>query len=296
MKIKKLIFVAPVSVVPIAISSVSCIKTSDLNVSSTLSLHIPKQFDIIPQVTSKKDEVTDNIIKSLLTLTFEDDIVRKNEYIKSQENEEKLFNEVKELSKRIPFFVKKKNNDKPGKDHFDIMAKHYEELNNFYSKNWLFMLKNIDKFVIRPFKVWTLEPSGSAKHTDDFINKSKDQNPGLDSFSFFNKNLDSLVQGGESTHTPGRKVMYIKKDKLIIRAIISKDDQNPFKIDKFIHFSLHSKDTKISIKLISDIIHSGTYHQDPNGFISFEEDLVKSNYSYPFISTLTLGENTNDKK
>lgn len=296
MKIRKLIFVAPVSTIPIAISSVSCIKTSDLNVSSALSLHIPKQFDIIPQVTSKKDKVTENIIKSLLTLTFEDDIVRKNEYIKSQENEEKLFNEVKELSKKIPVFVKKKNDDKPGKNHFDIVEKHYEELNNFYSKNWLFMLKNIDKFVIRPFKVWTLEQSGIAKHTNDFLDKSKEQNPGLDGFSFFNKNLDSLVQGGESAHTPGRKVMYIKKDKLIIRVIISKDDKNPFKIDKFIHFSLHSKDTKISIKLISDIIHSGTYHKDQNGFISFEKDLVESNYSYPFISTLTLGENTNDKK
>nr|WP_307916727.1 aromatic motif membrane protein [Mycoplasmopsis bovis] len=72
-------------------------------------MHIPKQFDIIPQVTSKKDKVTENIIKSLLTLTFEDDIVRKNEYIKSQEDEEKLFNEVKELSKKIPLFVKNKN-------------------------------------------------------------------------------------------------------------------------------------------------------------------------------------------
>lgn len=296
MKIRKLIFVAPVSTIPIAISSVSCIKTSDLNVSSALSLHIPKQFDIIPQVTSKKDKVTKNIIKSLLTLTFEDDIVRKNEYIKSQENEEKLFNEIKELSKKIPLFVKKKNSDKPGKSHFDIVEKHYQELNNFYSKNWLFMLKNIDKFVIRPFKVWTLEQSGNAKHTDSFLSNSKVQNPGLDGFSFFNKNLDSLVQGGESAHTPGRKVMYIKKDKLIIRVIISKDDNNPFKIDKFIHFSLHSKDTKISIKLISDIIHSGKYHQDQNGFNSFEKDLVESNYSYPFISTLTLGGNANDKK
>ncbi len=296
MKIRKLIFVAPVSTIPIAISSVSCIKTSDLNVSSALSLHIPKQFDIIPQVTSKKDKVTENIIKSLLTLTFEDDIVRKNEYIKSQEDEEKLFNEVKELSKKIPLFVKKTNNDKPGKDHFDIVEKHYEELNNFYSKNWLFMLKNIDKFVIRPFKVWTLKPSGNAKHTDSFLSTSESQNPGLDGFSFFNKNLDSLVQGSESAHTPGQKVMYIKKDKLIIRVIISKDDKNPFKIDKFIHFSLHLKDTKISIKLISDIIHSGIYHKDQNGFISFEKDLVESNYSYPFISTLTLGENTNDKK
>nr|WP_307911305.1 hypothetical protein [Mycoplasmopsis bovis] len=59
---------------------------------------------------------------------------------------------------------------------------------------------------------------------------------------------------------------------------------------------MHSQDTKISIKLISDIIHSGTYHKDQNGFNSFEEDLVKNNYSYPFISTLTLGENANDKK
>ncbi len=199
-----------------------------MNVSSALSLHIPKQFDIIPQVTSKKDKVTENIIKSLLTLTFEDDIVRKNEYIKSQEDEEKLFNEVKELSKKIPLFVKNKNRAiSLGKSHFDKVENHYKELNNFYSKNWLFMLKNIDKFVIRPFKVWTLEPSGNAKHTNDFLDKTKEQNPGLDGFSFFNKNLDSLVQGGESAHTPGRKVMYIKKDKAYYKSNNFKRSKKP---------------------------------------------------------------------
>ncbi|UUM25255.1 hypothetical protein NQV05_02535 [Mycoplasmopsis agalactiae] len=296
MKSRKFALISPLVIMPVAVSAVSCIKTSNLSISSNLLLHIPKEYDIIPQVLSNKEVVTENIIKSLLSLTFEDDIVKKNEYVKSQEDEKKLFSEIKKLSKKVPYFVRKGKNQKPGHDHLKMVKKHKEELNNFYSKNWLFMLKNIDKFAVRPFEVWTLEKTGNAEHSSEFLNKSKDQNPGIDSFSFASKNIDSLIQGGESAHTPGKKVMYIKKDKLIIRVVISKDAQYPFKIDKFIHFSLYSRDNKISMKFISDIIHSAIYHKDPKGYQSFEEDLVKKNYNYPFLSTLTLKEGGNDEK
>ncbi|MCE6115310.1 aromatic motif membrane protein [Mycoplasmopsis agalactiae] len=296
MKNRNFALISPLVIMPVAVSAVSCIKTSNLSTSSNLLQHIPKEYDIIPQVLSNKEVVTENIIKSLLSLTFEDDIVKKNEYVKSQEDEKRLFSEIKELSEKVPYFVRKGKNQKPGHDHLEMVKNHKEELNNFYSKNWLFMLKNIDKFAVRPFEVWTLEKTDNAEHSSEFLNKSKDQNPGIDSFSFVNKNLDSLIQGGESAHTPGKKVMYIKKDKLIIRVVISKDSQYPFKIDKFIHFSLYSRDNKISMKFISDIIHSAIYHKDPKGYESFEEDLVKKNYNYPFLSTLTLKEGGNDEK
>lgn len=55
-----------------------------------------------------------------------------------------------------------------------MVKKYKEELNNFYFKNWLFMFKNIDKFVVRLFEVWILEKIGNVEYFNEFLNKSKD--------------------------------------------------------------------------------------------------------------------------
>lgn len=254
--------------IPAPILTVSCASYD----YSKLKSKRPSGFDYVPKIIDESQVKTDKIIESILNQQFKNDQVGKTEFLKSQENNELLLQELATISKEYSHPMKQ-----------ETIAK----LNDFYTKNWMFLLKNIDKLTWKYTKWWSLEPKGNAKHSESFIENIADKETQSD-FKFTNNYLEKLEVGDESKESPN-DVFYLKKDKLIIRMFITR--QNSAKkviFDKFIYFP-GARNSNIAIKLISDIVHNAIIHHNQEGYNSFERDLVV-NYGYPALGVLILGD------
>ncbi|VEU61020.1 Uncharacterised protein [Mycoplasmopsis bovigenitalium] len=239
---------------------------------SKLKSERPSGFDYVPKIIDQSQIKTDKIIESILNQQFKNDEVGKTEFIKSQENNELLLQELAAISKEYSRSMKQ-----------ETIAK----FNDFYTKNWMFLLKNIDKLTWKYTNWWTLEPKGNAKHSESFI-ENLDNKEIQNDFKFTNNYLDKLEVGDESRESPD-DVFYLKKDKLIIRMFITRQQGTKKVIfDKFIYFPW-ARNNNIAIKLISDIVHNAIIHHNQEGYNSFEHDLVV-NYGLPELGVLILGD------
>lgn len=239
---------------------------------SKLKSKRPSGFDYVPKIIDQSQIKTDKIIESILNQQFKNDEVGKTEFIKSQENNELLLQELAAISKEY---------SRPMKQ--ETIAK----FNDFYTKNWMFLLRNIDKLTWKYTNWWTLEPKGNAKHSESFI-ENLDNKEIQNDFKFTNNYLDKLEVGDESRESPD-DVFYLKKDKLIIRMFITRQQGTKKVIfDKFIYFPW-ARNNNIAIKLISDIVHNAIIHHNQEGYNSFEHDLVV-NYGLPELGVLILGD------
>ncbi|PYF43714.1 aromatic motif membrane protein [Metamycoplasma alkalescens] len=277
-KIKKLILIPSLLINTLITSTlVSCINTTE---SSELRNKIPTGFEVNP-ITKNNDEIrTKEILNKLLKLTFKEDKIKKTNFLNSQNNDEILLSNLKELSKKLIESIK--NGDS------------VEKLIDFYSQNWFFVLKNIDKLKWKFLEWWKFDEyidqtnkKNNAKHSKEFLDKlERLSNP--NDHIFINNYFDDLIEGGESAHYKDKYVYYLKKDKLIIRLLISKNNENEVTFDRIIFFP-RSLNNKIIVKLISDAIHNGILHHNQQAYNDFEKAII-GNYNEPGLGVLVTNE------
>ncbi|UWD35059.1 hypothetical protein NX779_00155 [Mycoplasma cottewii] len=237
-----------------------------------IELQIPRNHEVYKNVNDRTEE----IFRSLNKILFGDNEAEKIKYLNTQKEEN---------SKE---FIKKSN---------ELKAKYLEtkseesikELKEFYSKNLILLLRNLDKFNLRFTKYWTLEETRNssgkvAKHSNEFLEAIKNKQPVKDK-KIDNNNLNVITIGSESKHISSN-VIYIRKDNFFIVIKASKTPSVDMKIelDKIIYFA-ESKTDNISSTAISNVLHSSIYHQDQSGYDAFEKDLIKL-YGFPCLGLL----------
>ncbi|MCU4706625.1 aromatic motif membrane protein [Mycoplasma sp. CSL7503-lung] len=247
-------------------SVVSCINSSE---NSQLKNKIPTGFEFVPNNLNPQEIATNEIIDNLVNLRFRDDEVGKVNFLNSQKNEEELFNQFSELSRKYLEFKTDEG---------------LNLLRSFYTNNWLFVIKNIEKFSWTYSNWWTFPELETAKHTEEFFARlDKQSRP--DNLKFFDNYWDQLREGDESFESPN-DVYYLRKGRILIRVLISKnnDENKVLTFDKIAYFS-RSRTQNISIKLVSDAYHNGIVHRQQQGFDSFEKEVI-DNFGFPALGAL----------
>ncbi|WP_427867276.1 aromatic motif membrane protein [Mycoplasmopsis arginini] len=268
-KIRKLILSSSlIMTLPIGMSLVSCINNEG---NENLKNKIPKDLDYVPNIENPLELKTNKLIENLIDIKFKQDNVEKVNFLNSQKDEETLLNKAKELSNN---YLNNKNEE------------NLKLLNDFYSNNWLFVIKNIRKFNWTFLKWWTFPDLGQVKHSDEFFTQlEKQAEP--DDLIFFDNNWDQLKEGDESPESPD-DIFYFKKDKMLLRILISKNKEGKrtLKFDRIIYFA-KSRTNKVSIKLISDAVHNAIIHHNQQGYDAFEKEVI-DNFGFASLGTLII--------
>ncbi|WFQ94737.1 aromatic motif membrane protein [Mycoplasma feriruminatoris] len=232
-------------------------------------------FNINISVDDVKSSQTKEMINVLLGTSFKNNLAELDKFSKSQTEEKstkELFKKAKELTKAY----KDKQDQTNLKNLFD-----------FYSTNWLFLINNISKFEYKPLDFWKLEPT--EKHSKEFLDKTKKENLPKNNFKFQDNYFNKYTLGEESKHG-SNNVYYLRKDKLIFRLLVSKNDTKVI-IDKIILFN-ESEHNTISLDLISNILHAIIHKDEVHA--TFEKEIV-GEYNLPLLGIFVLGEN-NEKE
>ncbi|WFQ96379.1 membrane protein [Mycoplasma feriruminatoris] len=232
-------------------------------------------FNINISVDDVKSSQTKEMINVLLGTSFKNNLAELDKFSKSQTEEKstkELFKKAKELTKAY----KDKQDQTNLKNLFD-----------FYSTNWLFLINNISKFEYKPLDFWKLEPT--EKHSKEFLDKTKKENLPKNNFKFQDNYFNKYTLGEESKHG-SNNVYYLRKDKLIFRLLVSKNDTKVI-IDKIILFN-ESEHNTISLDLISNILHAIIHKDEVHA--TFEKEIV-GEYNLPLLGIFLLGEN-NEKE
>nr|VZR98666.1 hypothetical protein MF5295_00880 [Mycoplasma feriruminatoris] len=232
-------------------------------------------FNINISVDDVKSSQTKEMINVLLGTSFKNNLAELDKFSKSQTEEKstkELFKKAKELTKTY----KNKQDQTNLKNLFD-----------FYSTNWLFLINNISKFEYKPLDFWKLEPEN--KHSQTFLDKTKKENLPKNNFKFQDNYFNKYTLGEESKHG-SNNVYYLRKDKLIFRLLVSKNDTKVI-IDKIILFN-ESEHNTISLDLISNILHAIIHKDEVHA--TFEKEIV-GEYNLPLLGIFVLGEN-NEKE
>ncbi|QSB07685.1 hypothetical protein JS510_01005 [Mycoplasma tauri] len=258
-----------IPILPLTFSMASCIRTE----KNLIKAPMPKGFEFVPYSVNKKQVITDKLINNILEKQFKLDEASKVNFLNSQKNEEALFNEFYQLTEMYISSGGKSEN--------------LENLNIFYSKNWLFVLKNITQFEWRHIDYWSFEPKEKTKHSDEFIEKIKWMEHPRKQI-FLDNYFDELYEGEESRES-NQDVFYLKKGKMVIRILISRNNGvSQLTFDKIIHFT-KARSNKISIRLISSAVHNGIIHEQQAGYDVFEKDII-TNFGYPSLGVLLVKE------
>ncbi|WP_434325786.1 aromatic motif membrane protein [Mycoplasma leachii] len=249
-----------------------------------LLLKIPTGFEVSGVDYNSKAEKTKSIINNIKNLVFGNNKNEELIFVESQKKEKELLKEAKTLSEK--YLHSKSTED-------------YSNLINFFNKNWLFALSNIEKFNLNFHKYWYFEQDAKsdAEHTADFLNKVRNKTPNETNFSIKSKYFNHFQIGEESKHSDNN-FLYIRQSKIIFRIVVSKlkeSKQNyELKFDKIIFFP-DSNTERISVQTISDTIHVALYHHNEEGYKKFERDIV-GEYGLAWDSILTFkGEKENEK-
>ncbi|QVK01935.1 hypothetical protein I7636_04340 [Mycoplasma mycoides subsp. capri] len=228
-------------------------------------------FNINVSINDVKENQTKEMIDVLLANTFKNHLAQQEQFIKSQtkeNNTKELFLKAKELSEEY-----KKNQDQ----------NNINKLFYFYSTNWLFLLNNISKFEYKTLDFWKLEPVD--QHSKDFLNKTKKENLLNKTFNFNDNYFNKYLLGEESKHGTNN-IYYLRKDKLIFRLLISKNEPKVV-IDKIILFN-QSEHNTISLEVISNILHA-VIHKD-QVHSTFEKEII-GEYNLALLGIFLLGDN-----
>ncbi|WFQ93917.1 membrane protein [Mycoplasma feriruminatoris] len=232
-------------------------------------------FNINISVDDVKSSQTKEMINVLLGTSFKNNLAELDKFSKSQ-TEEKSTKELFKKAKGLTKAYKNKQDQTNLKNLFD-----------FYSTNWLFLINNISKFEYKPLDFWKLNPEN--KHSKEFLNKTKKENLPKNNFKFQDNYFNKYTLGEESKHG-SNNVYYLRKDKLIFRLLVSKNDTKVI-IDKIILFN-ESEHNTISLDLISNILHAIIHKDEVHA--TFEKEIV-GEYNLPLLGIFVLGEN-NEKE
>ncbi|QCZ36517.1 hypothetical protein FG904_00580 [Mycoplasma nasistruthionis] len=148
----------------------------------------------------------------------------------------------------------------------------------FFQKNWLFVLKNLNLFNWT-FAEWFTNPlnSDGIKPSEEYLNNLKTLKP-YSPYSVTDNYLDELIIGQESSELPNAVAIYIRKGKLIFRFIIENiepDQIGKVNLKPLNYYFGASKANVISLNQISNIIHQGYIHENRSQIDELENKLIK---------------------
>lgn len=249
--IKKLFILFPI---PFFVASCANIDNSKL-ISSV-------NFEIHNQLSSQAIK-SNQIIDSLLRRIYKNEI-ELNSYKKQQESSKLKDDFLNEIAILKEEYLTKSTTD------------NLQKIQNLINKNWYFVLKNINLFYGH-FTSWFAFPdSNSGKHSSEFRSLINNTNPSED-FNFTNNYWENIREGDESQELANTTVIYLQKQKVIFRFLITDVLSERPKM----HFSgigwnfPFSKSTKISAGILSDVVHSALIHKYQEGYDLFENSVVK---------------------
>lgn len=248
------------------------------NYSPKLELSIDKNLDIINPKVNEAQIKTKKILENLLSYVFlPTQQVQKVNFLEDQTSKNKKKEFVKKYKE-----IKDKNGD----------------ITKLLNENWYFVLTNLNLFQGEFERFLTFPPKNGGQHSDLFLKRVEGQ-PYASNMYFNDSLLDDLIVGDESLELPNTTILYLKKDKMVFRLIIDNAQTAPHIDFNGTYWGFaRSKTDVISLKLISDIVHSAYVHGYQEGYDRFENDIVKRyRYSYPAIMHLVLREEVfkNDK-
>ncbi|PTD31839.1 aromatic motif membrane protein [Mycoplasma leachii] len=245
------------------------------NNPKNLNLVIPSGFDVYDNLNNDKETKTKKLLMALIDETFKNSKIEQQEFVKKQqEHKEILASKAKELTSK---YLKNQNSE------------NLKEIKDFYSENWLFVFKNLDKFEVKFVDFWKLEANNKKQlHSKEFLKAIDKKEKPKTNYLFSDSNLDLVQTGKENEDLTNLSVIYLKKDKFIIRTLV-KNDSKKLEIDKFILF-YESPVTRINIDTISDAIHLGVFHNQQDAFISIFEKHIVNEYGYPWDGILLWKE------
>ncbi|AEM68627.1 aromatic motif membrane protein [Mycoplasma putrefaciens] len=241
--------------------------------TETLDLEIPTNHKVKIDKLSDQQQVSNKYLNQLVETTFKTNQLAKDQFLKSQDQTSSLFEQLKQITDQ-------------------------NKVNEFINKNWLFVLKHIDKFQLKFKDYWTLNEyvtNINQAHSSSFIDKINQlKNTDHHNINLKQNHFDFMHLGEESQHNHGPNYLfYLRLDKLAIRILISRDkNKTDFKFDKFIYFN-QAQNNNFTI-LIAQVIHQ-IIHQDSRAIQTFEDEIV-SNYGIATVNDLVLRKDDSDEK
>ncbi|AKA50146.1 hypothetical protein VO56_02775 [Mycoplasmopsis gallinacea] len=296
MKIHKLLplvsFLAPLSLF-------SC---ANYQKSTELSNLIDSSSNVLQNDQSEKEKMTKFVLDSILNKQFKNSQVNRVAFINSQNNEANI-TAFLEKSQQYSQIILNSNES-------DQIEEAKINLKNLYNKNWLILLNHLNKLHIHfdnwyYFQDYNSDLKNSA-HSQEFKDKiehslnfprpwteeyktelflNPDAKPKFEVFydtKIKNLFLDEIIEGEESAEMPNTTIFYVLKDKLLFRIKVNNEN---VEIQNIIYFD--KSKSKISLNLISNIVHSGFVHHDQEGYDRLEEDIVNK-YRYNIPSEVLL--------
>lgn len=273
----------------------SC-KDSGIEIRNSLSKIVDNKFDYIEKEDNLEVKRTEKILNDLLDKVFADNIIQKTEFLNNQNNK----NYQNEQLKKLKFMFEQCQNEiglisDPNEQKKKEIEFYEKNIFPFYSENWYFILKNLNIFYVH-FYDWLTIPENqdlNSSHSEEFLESLKNLKLPDDAW-LTSSLLDKLEEGEESAESYSNYIFYLSKGKIIFRIKIDKNStkNNKLEIEPWIWYFSFSKTNNISIKLISNILHSAYVHGDQIGYDRFESDLVKKlRYGVPSKIILKIKDN-----
>lgn len=242
--------------------------------------------DVLNQNETLEEKTTKSIYEVIKKAAYNNDNVAWESFLNTQEgkeNEDRIWKELKELQKEIP-----KNPEHFSSQHKEL----FKKLETFYSDNWLFILRNLDKFQIK-FSNWYAFPEQVNKltqqkvhHSQKFLNEINSMD-GADDYYFVNNNLESIHVGDASIQSTTYKDFYIVKNNALINIkVILNKDSSAVQFNPLIYYFPKAR-TKLSVKILTQIFHQALYHQIQEFYDAFENDFINK-YRYGFVAQMLL--------
>ncbi|WP_027334852.1 aromatic motif membrane protein [Mycoplasmopsis felifaucium] len=277
-------FVKNLSVIAPTIVLSSVVSCTNYSQKTSLDKYIDKSKDIVPPVENSQEVNTKKILDVLIKANFRSESAKVNYFnqMKDPEHIKQIEEGLKQFSNEWTKAKKNQNNDK-----LDELVKSMEA---FYSLNWYYVLSNLDKFKLDFYKWFTFPKGKNGDHSDKYKETISNLSmPDLSKVQFGNDYLSEIKEGEESAELLDKDIFYLLKDKNVFRISINDavSEHPKILLKPYVWSFANSKASKISLNLISNVVHSAFIHGDQEGFDRLENDLVvKFRYGIPAVAIM----------
>ncbi|AWX69162.1 aromatic motif membrane protein [[Mycoplasma] anseris] len=277
---KKRLLLLSCTSVPLIPLMVSCANMSNENKKKLTNLIDPNNdVSLIP--INKQEQQTENILDDLLKKVFKSNNVAKTLFLKKQNDKQHQQQIVEEIKAQKVKYIANPNDE-------HIRYEVINKLTKIYSDNWYFVLKNFTKFEGIFHEWFILEEQNGNKLSDEYLNNLKTlEKPKI--LTFENNFIDNLEEGEESAEDLDNIILYLLKNNMVMRFKIANErSESPQMIlSPLVWYFEKAQTDKLSLKFISNIIHSAVVHGFEDGYIRFEQDMVKKwKYGEPSVMLL----------
>ncbi|TPR54712.1 aromatic motif membrane protein [Metamycoplasma neophronis] len=274
---KKILFISSMPILLAAPAvSISCADYSKTNDFKNI---IPKDKDIVRNYENPESENTSKIINDIVNQAFKNN-AKKVEFLNDQNNpqtKEKFFADYQSLS----------NNYLAAKEA-NLKTQIANQIKNLINQNWYLFLTNIKKFTADFINWFTFPEDKEGRHSEAF-KKELANLAAPEPLVFKNDYFDSLKEGDESGELSNTTILYLTKNNAFFRFRITniRTDSPEVDLSSYVYYFPFSKVKRLSINLISDLMHSAYIHGFQEGFDRYENDLVKK-YNYGQMAVMQL--------